>query len=68
MAFGMWSNYRQTEDRGRRHDVFDVALSRGKLVGADLSAKRPVHPTNIHRLNYSIRGQVRSYKKIAFLQ
>ncbi|WP_205903370.1 hypothetical protein, partial [Pseudomonas viridiflava] len=26
-----------------------------------------VHPTNIHRLNYSIRGQVRSHK-IQFLQ
>ncbi|PCK89545.1 hypothetical protein PsyrCH409_23685 [Pseudomonas viridiflava] len=41
-------------------------------MGADraafrLSAKRPVHPTNIHRLKYSIRGQVRSHK-IQFLQ
>ncbi len=37
-----------------------------------MSAKRPVHPTNIHRLKYSIRGQterrpVRSHK-IQFLQ
>ncbi|MEE3937557.1 hypothetical protein V2I68_18560, partial [Pseudomonas viridiflava] len=34
--------------------------------GADLSAKRPVHPTNIHRLKYSIRGQVRSHRKPGF--
>jgi len=31
-------------------------------VGADLSAKRPVHPTQMQWLKYCIRGQVRSHQ------
>ena len=31
-------------------------------MGADLSAKRPVHPTHMQWLKYCIRGQVRSHQ------
>ncbi|MEE4148502.1 hypothetical protein V2I94_06690 [Pseudomonas viridiflava] len=31
-------------------------------MGADLSAKRPVHPTRMQWLKYGIRGQVRSHE------
>ncbi len=36
-------------------------LKKLDFVGADLSAKRPVHPTHMRWLKYCIRGQVRSH-------
>ncbi len=55
--------------RGRRHHVFDVALSRSKhrTVGADLSANAVFQPLHLRRMYRPFRGQVRSHK-IAFLQ
>ncbi|WP_424478343.1 hypothetical protein, partial [Pseudomonas viridiflava] len=37
-------------------------LKKRDFVGADLSAKRPVHPTHMQWLKYCIRGQVRSHR------
>ncbi len=64
--------YRPFRGQVRSHKIQFLQWLTGYLIRADLSAKRPVHPMNIHRLNYSIRGQterrpVRSHKNV-FIQ
>ncbi len=55
--------YRVIVHRGQAPSYQTTHKSLKKLgfVGADLSAKRPVHPTHKRWLKHCIRGQVRSH-------